>query len=115
MSFIKNLFKGDQLGPFQEIVEQINALEEEVKKFSAAELKSETEKLKDKFKSGVSMEEITPMAFALAREAAWRTLGQRPFDVQLLGGLALNKGAVVEMATGEGKTLSAVAPAFLNA
>ncbi|MFA6354260.1 MAG: preprotein translocase subunit SecA [Candidatus Paceibacterota bacterium] len=115
MNFIKNLFKGDQLGPFQEIVEQINALEEEVKKFSAAELKLETEKLKDKFKSGVSIEEIAPMAFALAREAAWRTLGQRPFDVQLLGGLALNKGAVVEMATGEGKTLSAVAPAFLNA
>ena len=64
---------------------------------------------------GESLDDILPEAFALVREAAKRTLGQRPFDVQLLGGLVMHQGAVAEMMTGEGKTLAAVAPAYLNA
>ncbi len=83
-------------------------------------LKAESMKLKERVAtsrkgSPAVLDEVLPRAFALVREAAKRTLGQRPFDVQLLGGLVLHQGAVAEMMTGEGKTLAAVAPAYLNA
>lgn len=115
MSLFKNLFHDDELKKFQPIVEEINSLEDEIQKLGDEELKSESQKLKSRAVAGESLNDLAPRAFALAREAAKRTLSQRPFDVQLIGGLALHKGSVVEMSTGEGKTLAAVAPAYLNA
>ena len=112
---IKSIFTGNPLEAFKERVLEINALEPEIRKLSNGELNVESGKLKERIKAGEFLEEVLPRAFALVREAARRTLNQRPYDVQLLGGLALHKGAVAEMSTGEGKTLAAVAPAYLNA
>ncbi len=112
---VKKFFQKRSLAAFEGNVAAINALEPEVQKHSDDELKAESLKLKERIASGESPDDILPRAFALVREAAKRTLGQRPFDVQLLGGLALHRGAVAEMMTGEGKTLAAVAPAYLNA
>jgi preprotein translocase subunit SecA len=113
--FFKNLFGGGELAAFEERVAEIGALEPEVAALSNDALRAESQALKQRLKDGEEMDAILPRAFALVREAAKRTLGQRPYDVQLMGGLALHSGAVAEMATGEGKTLSAVAPAYLNA
>lgn len=111
----KKLFGGNPVAEFEAAVAEINRIEPEIQKLSDEDLKAETEKLKKELKDGRSLEDIKAQAFALAREASKRTLGQRPYDVQLIGGLVLHKGAVSEMSTGEGKTLSAVAPAYLNA
>ncbi|MDE2019420.1 MAG: preprotein translocase subunit SecA [Patescibacteria group bacterium] len=112
---IKKLFANRSLEPLQEKVAEINALEEGIVALGSDELKVESLKLKERLTAGETLDDILPRAFALAREAARRTLGQRPYDVQLLGGLVLHQGAVAEMMTGEGKTLAAVAPAYLNA
>ncbi len=118
---LKKMFGGNPLAALEEKVLEINALETEIASLSDDELKTESVKLKERLvvhedgQPGESLDNILPRAFALAREAAKRTLGQRPFDVQLLGGLVLHQGAVAEMMTGEGKTLAAVAPAYLNA
>jgi preprotein translocase subunit SecA len=112
---IKKIFHKRSLASLQLKVEEINALEPEMAKLGDEELKTESLKLKERVANGETLDDILPRAFALAREAAQRTLGQRPFDVQLLGGLVLHRGAVAEMMTGEGKTLAAVAPAYLNA
>lgn len=115
MSFLTKIFKDSGLNEFKKIVQEINNLENDIQKIKNEDFKLETEKLKERLKNGATLSEVTPHAFALVREAAQRTLKQRPYDVQLLGGLVLNSGAVAEMMTGEGKTLSAVAPAYLNA
>jgi len=112
---LKKIFGGRTLVGLESVVREINVLEPEIQNLSDEELKKGSEKLKQELRGGKNLEEIKARAFALAREAAKRTLGQRPYDVQLLGGLVLHKGAVSEMVTGEGKTLSAVAPAYLNA
>jgi preprotein translocase subunit SecA len=115
---IKKFFQKRSLGAFEERVQEINALEPEIQKLSDEELTAESLKLKERVTNPdhpESLDEVLPRAFALVREAARRKLGQRPFDVQLLGGLTLHQGAVAEMMTGEGKTLAAVAPAYLNA
>ena len=112
---VKKLFGGKPLAAIEERVREITALEPEIEKLSDDELAAESEKLKTRARGGELLDEIAPRAFALAREAARRTLGQRPFDVQLMGGLVLHRGAVAEMMTGEGKTLAAVAPTYLNA
>jgi len=118
MSFIGKIF-GDSneryLKSLQPSIERINSLEEDFKNLSAEELKNSTAKLKDRIKSGKTLDEVLPEAFAAVREAASRVLSQRPFDSQMMGGMAIHSGAVAEMATGEGKTLAAVAPAYLNA
>jgi len=93
----------------------ISALEDEVKSLSDAQFKEESPRLKERLKSGETLDEVLPRAFALVREASRRTLGQRHFDVQLWGGIVLHRGAVAEMMTGEGKTLAATAPIYLNA
>ncbi|MCC3280984.1 preprotein translocase subunit SecA [Arthrobacter caoxuetaonis] len=93
----------------------INVLEDEYKAMSDAELRAETDSLKERHADGESLDDLLPEAFALVREAAGRTLGMRHFDVQLMGGAALHLGNIAEMKTGEGKTLVATAPAFLNA
>jgi len=99
---------------YQEIVSAINGLEPEVHQYSNEQLKARALGLKKEIAEGVSPQELVPAAFALVREVAHRTLGQRPYDVQLIGGLVLNEGKIAEMKTGEGKTLAEVAPAFLN-
>ena len=94
----------------------INDLSEKYKKFSKVELKKQTEVLKKQLaKKGTTLDSLLPEAFALVREAADRVLGMRHFDVQLIGGIALHEGNVAEMKTGEGKTLVATAPVYLNA
>jgi preprotein translocase subunit SecA len=115
LNFIKTFFAKRSLRELEAVVADINSLEPEVQKLSDEELKTRSLELKSRVKDGTLLDEILPAAFALVREAAKRTLGQRPFDVQLLGGLVLHRGAVAEMVTGEGKTLAAVAPAYLNA
>ena len=83
---------------------QVNGLESEIQKLSLGELRAKAESLKDILKEGCSLNDILPEAFALVREASRRTLGQRHFDVQILGGVALHQGKIAEMRTGEGKT-----------
>ncbi len=97
------------------ILHSINALESWAFSLSDADFPATTMKFKERLAAGQTLEDILPEAFALAREAARRMLGERPFDVQLIGGIALHQGKIVEMKTGEGKTLSSVAAVYLNA
>lgn len=96
-------------------VEEINKLEDKVKKLKDSDFPKETEKLKKRVKDGESLEKVLPEAYALVREAAFRKLGQRPYDVQLIAGVALFEGKIAEQRTGEGKTLTAAAPLYLRA
>ena len=96
-------------------VEKINALEEVFSKLSDEELKNKTLEFRSRLKEGETLDDILPEAFATVREAAKRTLGQRHYDVQLIGGIVLHKGMISEMKTGEGKTLVATLAAYLNA
>lgn len=112
---LKKLFQGNSLGAPQETIKEINALEEGLVGLSNEEITAKSLALKERVRSGTPLDDVAVEAFALVREAARRTLGQRPFDVQLLGGIVLHGGAVAEMMTGEGKTLAGVAPAYLNA
>lgn len=93
----------------------VNLLEDEFKELSDAELRAETDRFKERLGDGESLNSLLPEAFAAVREAADRTLGMRHFDVQIMGGAALHLGKIAEMGTGEGKTLVATAPAYLNA
>jgi len=96
------------------LVEKINSLEPEIQKLSDQELKNKTQEFKKRIKNGENLNKILPEAFACVREASVRTTGQRHFDVQLLGGIILHQGNISEMKTGEGKTLVATLPAYLN-
>jgi len=98
----------------QSVVDRINGLEPEFEKLSDAELRAKTDEFKSRLKEGRSLDDILPEAFAAVREAAKRTIGQRHFDVQLLGGIVLHQGRIAEMKTGEGKTLVATLPLYLN-
>ena len=104
-----------KLKKYKDQVHAINELEEKYEKFSDEELKDKTFEFKELLKDKTKIEDITNDAFAIVREAAKRTLGQRHYDVQILGGLVLNKGNITEMKTGEGKTLVATLPAYLTA
>ena len=104
--FIKNL---------QPVVEKINSFEPEFGKFSVEQLKEKTLQLRSGLAKDKTLDDILPEAFALVREASKRTLNQRHFDVQLIGGIVLHQGKIAEMKTGEGKTLAATLPAYLNA
>ncbi|MBN2296984.1 MAG: preprotein translocase subunit SecA [Deltaproteobacteria bacterium] len=97
------------------LVEKINSLEKEIEAKDDAALKAMTPYFKEKLESGASLDDILPEAFATVREVSKRTLGMRPFDVQLLGGIILHQGKITEMKTGEGKTLVATMPVYLNA
>ena len=96
-------------------VNKINSLEEHMKSLSDSDLSSMTDRLKERLKENESVESVLPEAFAVVREASQRTLGLRHYDVQLIGGMVLNEGSISEMGTGEGKTLVATLPAYLNA
>lgn len=115
---LKNLFdfNAKQVARIQKTVDSITALEPQVQKLTNAEFKTETEKLKKQIQEdGKKIEEVLPYAFALVREASFRVLGMRHFDEQLIAGIVLHEGNVAEQKTGEGKTLSATAPLYLNA
>ena len=118
MSFFEKIF-GDPnkkvLQKMQPIVEHVNNLEKDFQDLDDAALKNKTQELKARLEKGESLDDILPHAFALVRETAKRTLGQRHFDVQLLGGIVLHRGQIAEMRTGEGKTLTATCPVYLNA
>src|SRR3989344_1665043 len=126
MSFLTKIF-GDAnegyLKKLQPAVEKINSLEKTFKGFSDTQLREKSQALKGKIVGGEIvggeasniLDEVLPEAFALIREAAKRTLNQRHFDVQLIGGMILHQGKIAEMKTGEGKTLTATLPVYLNA
>ncbi len=115
MSLLGKIFGDGDLSRYKKIVEEINLLENEVEKLSPEGLKGEIFELKKKIADGTSLDEVLPRSFALTREASKRTLKQRHFDVQLMGGITLHEGKIAEMRTGEGKTLAATLPATLNA
>src|SRR3989338_1817908 len=118
MSFISKIFsfkKNNKIDKFRNEIEKINLLEPEIEKLSQNEIKQETKILREKVKNNISLDEILLRAFALVREASKRTLNQRHFDEQLIGGMVIHQGKIAEMRTGEGKTLTSVLPAYLNA
>ena len=104
-----------KLKKYPPLVAAINALEPEVAALSDEELRARTEAFRARVKDGTPLEDLIPEAFATVREAAKRTIGQRHFDVQLIGGMVLHDGRIAEMKTGEGKTLVATLPVYLNA
>ncbi|MBX4200638.1 preprotein translocase subunit SecA [Candidatus Parcubacteria bacterium] len=104
-----------QIKNLQPLVLKIGSFEPELQKLSDEQLKDKTKEFKEKLAQGKTLDDLLPEAFAVVREAARRTLNQRHFDVQLIGGMVLHQGKVAEMRTGEGKTLSATLPAYLNA
>jgi preprotein translocase subunit SecA len=97
------------------IVARINELEAKIKPLTDAQLQAKTPELKERIARGEKLEQILPEAFAVVREAAWRVIGQRHYDVQMIGGITLHRGRIAEMRTGEGKTLVATLPCYLNA
>ena len=117
MGFLKKLIDSQyrELNRFEKIANEIDALEEEYSKLSDEELKGKTEEFKKELESGKTLDDIIVPAFATVREAAYRVIGEKPFHVQILGGLALHFGNIAEMKTGEGKTLTATLPVYLNA
>jgi preprotein translocase subunit SecA len=117
-AWIKKLFGTSHeraVARLQPKVDAINAMEAEIKKLSDAELKAKTASFKEKLDNGASLDDILVPAFAVCREAGWRELKMRHFDVQLIGGMVLHGGSIAEMRTGEGKTLVATLPCYLNA
>ena len=99
----------------RKVVEQVNALEPTISAMTDEELKNQTPILRGRLEGGESLNDILPEAFATVRDASRRTLGQRHYDVQLIGGIVLHRGEIAEMRTGEGKTLVATLPVYLNA
>eukprot|EP00775_Hariotina_reticulata_P010943 gene10943-11097_t len=118
-AFFDKLFKQDPAEKtrkqYQERVDAINALEPQMQSLSDEQLRTKTFEFKQRVQGGESLESVLPEAFAVVREASRRVLGLRPFDVQLIGGMILHEGNIAEMRTGEGKTLVAVLPSYLNA
>ncbi|MBQ5946517.1 preprotein translocase subunit SecA [Massilia sp. ST3] len=117
MSFLTQIFGSRNqrlLKQYQKTVRQINALEPQMEKLSDAELQAKTPEFKDRLGKGETLDDILPEAFAVCREAAKRVLKMRHFDVQLIGGMVLHQGKIAEMGTGEGKTLMATLPVYLN-
>jgi len=107
--------EGRLLRKLKRISQQINSIEDDFVAMSDAELRAMTDEFRQRYADGETLDDLLPEAFATAREAAKRTLGQRAFDVQLMGAAALHLGNIAEMRTGEGKTLTGVFPAYLNA
>ncbi len=118
MSFVDKLLgrtSEQQVKKLMPTVRKINELEPSVKKLTDEQLRAKTDEFRARYKAGESLDELLPEAFAVVREAAVRTVGMRHFDVQLIGGIVLHQGRIAEMKTGEGKTLVATLPAYLNA
>ena len=118
MGLFKKIFKSyseKEVKRVMSIVEKINGMEEEISKLSDNDLRAKTDYFKKQLKSGKTLDDILPESFAVVREASKRVLGMRHFDVQLIGGIILHQGRIAEMKTGEGKTLVATLPVYLNA
>ena len=118
MGIMKKIFKSyseKEVKRVMPIVEKINGMEEEISKLSDHELRRKTDYFKNRLANGETLDDILPEAFAVVREASKRALGMRHFDVQLIGGIILHQGRIAEMKTGEGKTLVATLPVYLNA
>src|SRR5210317_1050669 len=112
----KNLFQPNSFrNKYQTLINQINEHEDHLKTLSDNELRAQSFQLQTQYQQTQDLESLISKSFALTREASVRTLGLRHFDVQLIGGLVLNSGKIAEMRTGEGKTLVATSPAYLNA
>ncbi|MBR2417930.1 MAG: preprotein translocase subunit SecA, partial [Clostridia bacterium] len=118
MGFLKKLF-GDysskEIKRIRPKVDKVLSYEDEYSKLSDSELKAKTNEFKDRLNNGETLDDILPEAFAVCREASWRVLGMKHFPVQIMGGIVLHQGRIAEMKTGEGKTLVATLPAYLNA
>jgi preprotein translocase subunit SecA len=115
LSKLLRLGEGRMLKRLNRVADYVNTLSDDVEKLTDAELRAKTDEFKKRVADGEDLDDLLPEAFAVAREAAWRVLDQRHFDVQVMGGAALHFGNVAEMKTGEGKTLTAVLPGYLNA
>ncbi len=117
MGLLNKLFDYEtkELKRIDKIVDEIEALDEKMQNIKDIEFKAKTEEFKKRVEDGESLDDIAVEAFALAREACFRAIGEKPFRVQLIGGLAIHRGNIAEMKTGEGKTLTTVLPAYLNA
>ncbi len=118
MSIFNKIFKSyseKEVKRIMPIVDKINSLEDEISKLTDEELKNKTNEFKEQLDNGKTLDDILPEAFAVVREASKRVLGMRHFDVQLIGGIILHQGRIAEMKTGEGKTLVATLPVYLNA
>ncbi|MUL67616.1 preprotein translocase subunit SecA [Mycobacterium sp. CBMA 234] len=114
LSKLLRIGEGRMVKRLQKVADYVNTLSDDVEKLSDDELRAKTDAFKKRVADGESLDDLLPEAFAVAREAAWRVLDQRHFDVQVMGGAALHYGNVAEMKTGEGKTLTCVLPAYLN-
>ena len=118
MGFLKKIFgshSNHELKRLYPIADKIEAMSDEYAALTDEQLRAKTDEFKQRYADGESLDDLLPEAFATAREAAWRVLGMKPFRVQLIGGIVLHQGRIAEMKTGEGKTLVAVLPAYLNA
>ena len=117
MKLLKKLFNHEykELEKFRSIADEVIALDEEYSKLSDKKLKNKTKEFKERLANGETLEDIKVEAFATAREAAYRVIGEKPYYVQIIGGLAIHYGNIAEMKTGEGKTLTSTMPAYLNA
>lgn len=117
LNAIKNLFDDNarDIRRLQKTVDIINGIEPEINVLSDEALRAKTSEFKERLAQGETLDDLLPEAFAVAREASWRVLGMRPYDVQLMGGIVLHQGRIAEMKTGEGKTLVATMPAYLSA
>ena len=117
MNFLKKLFNHEykELEKFKKIADEVIKLDEEYSKLTDEELKAKTSEFRRRLSEGETLEDIKVEAFATAREAAYRVIGEKPYYVQILGGLAIHYGNIAEMKTGEGKTLTSTLPAYLNA
>ena len=118
MSIFKKLFgttSQKEVKAIMPLVDKVLALEEEYKALTDHELQAKTQEFKDRLAQGETLDDLLPEAFAACREADWRVLGMRPYPVQIIGGIILHQGRIAEMKTGEGKTLVATLPAYLNA
>ena len=118
MGFLKKIFgshSDHELKRLYPIADKIEAMSDEYAALTDEQLRAKTDEFKQRYADGESLDDLLPEAFATAREASWRVLGMKPFRVQLIGGIVLHQGRIAEMKTGEGKTLVAVLPAYLNA
>ena len=117
-NFLTKIFgthSSHELKKIYPIADKVDALEEQFKKLTDDELRAKTDEFKQRYQNGETLDQLLPEAFATCREAAWRVLGMRHYRVQIIGGIVLHQGRIAEMKTGEGKTLVATLPAYLNA
>ena len=115
MGFLENFFSGREIEKLRKRAQEINALESSISSLSDTQLREKTQEFKKRLDEGQTLDDILNEAFAVCREASKRVLNMRHFDVQLMGGIVLHQGRIAEMKTGEGKTLVATLPVYLNA